>query len=73
MEVIKMQGEVLMAKRYWWQLYKKGWYKHNDLWGNLWWIKFKWDKEEDLDEIKNIRLWLKDRKQRFIKQFKNKQ
>lgn len=28
--------------------------------------------EEDLDEIKNIRLWLKDRKQRFIKQFKNK-
>ena len=29
--------------------------------------------EEDLDEIKNIRLWLKDRKQRFIKQLKNKQ
>ncbi len=26
--------------------------------------------EEDLDEIKNIRLWLKDRKQRFIKQLK---
>jgi hypothetical protein len=28
--------------------------------------------EEDLEEIKNIRIWLKDRKQRFIKQFKNK-
>ena len=27
---------------------------------------------EDLEEIKNIRLWLKDRKERFIKQFKNK-
>ena len=47
MEVIKMQGEVLMAKRYWWQLYKKGWYKHNDLWGGLWWIKFKWSEEEE--------------------------
>lgn len=23
MEVIKVQGEVLMTKRYWWQLYKK--------------------------------------------------
>jgi hypothetical protein len=47
MEVIKMQGEVLIIKRYWWQLYKKGWYKHNDLWGCLWWIKFKWNKEEE--------------------------
>ena len=28
--------------------------------------------EEDLEEIKNIRIWLKDRKQRFIKQLKNK-
>lgn len=47
MEVIKMQGEVLMTKRYFWQLYKKGWYKHSDLWGELWWIKFKWGKEEE--------------------------
>ena len=62
MEVIKVQGEVLMTKRYWWQLYKKGWCKHNDLWGGLWWIRFKWSEEEDLDEIKKIRLWLKDRK-----------
>ena len=47
MEVIKMQGEVLMTKRYWWQLYKKGWHKHTDLWGGLWWIKFKWSEEEE--------------------------
>lgn len=47
MEVIKMQGEVLMTKRYWWQLYKKDWYKHKDFWGCLWWIKFKWDKEQE--------------------------
>jgi hypothetical protein len=46
-QIIKMQGEVLLTKRYWWELYKKGWYKHNDLWGGLWWIKFKWSEEEE--------------------------
>lgn len=56
MEVIKMQGEVLMSKRYWWQLYKKGWYKHKDFWGCLWWIRFKWSKQdEQLEEPKQDR------------------
>jgi hypothetical protein len=45
MEIIKIKGEVLLTKRYWWQLYKINWYKHTDLWGGLWWIRFKWSKE----------------------------
>ena len=47
MEIIKMEGEVLMTKRLWWQIYKKGWHKHTDLWGGLWWIKYKWNKDQE--------------------------
>jgi hypothetical protein len=73
MEIIQMDGEIQITKRYWWQLYKKGWYKHTDLWGNLWWIRFKWSEEDDLDTIKNIRLWLKTRQNLSDKiTFKNK-
>jgi hypothetical protein len=48
MKIIQMDGQIQMSKRYWWQLYKTNWYKHTDLWGDLWWIRFKWDKEDDL-------------------------
>jgi hypothetical protein len=47
MEILQMVGEIQMTKRYWWQLYKKNWYKHTDLWGGLWWIRFKWSKENE--------------------------
>ena len=50
MEIIKMEGAVLLTKRKWWQLYKRGWHKHNDLWGGLWWIRFKWSQEEQFQE-----------------------
>jgi hypothetical protein len=73
MEIIKIDGEVQLTKRYWWQLYKKGWCKHTDLWGCLWWIRFKWSADEDLYEIKNIRLWLKTKQEQDNKiTFKNK-
>ena len=47
MEIIKMEGAVLLTKRKWWQLYKRGWHKHNDLWGGLWWIRYKWNKDQE--------------------------
>ena len=47
MEMLQMVGEIQMTKRHWWQLYKKNWYKHTDLWGGLWWIRFKWSKEDE--------------------------
>jgi hypothetical protein len=42
-----MEGAVLLTKRFWWQVYKRGWHKHTDLWGGLWWIKYKWNKEQE--------------------------
>jgi hypothetical protein len=42
-EIIQMQGEVQMMKRDWWQLYKRGWQKHRDIWNRRWWIRFKWN------------------------------
>jgi hypothetical protein len=72
MEIIQMDGEIQITKRYWWQLYKINWYKHTDLWGGLWWIRFKWGEEDDLDTIKNIRLWLKTRQNLCDKIIKNK-
>jgi hypothetical protein len=47
MEMLQMAGEIQMTKRHCWQLYKKNWYKHTDLWGGLWWIRFKWSKEDE--------------------------
>lgn len=51
MEIIQIDGEIQMTKRYWWQLYKRNWYKHTDLWCGLWWIRFNWDKEDE--QLKN--------------------
>ena len=47
MSLIKRDGQLLMTKRYWYELYKHGWYKHSDLWGCKWWIKFTWSQEEE--------------------------
>jgi hypothetical protein len=47
MNLIKRDGQLLMTKRKWHQLYKHGWYKHSDLWGCKWWIKFNWSEEEE--------------------------
>jgi hypothetical protein len=51
-EMEKQQGyseeeAVLLTKRFWWQVYKRGWHKHTDLWGGLWWIRYKWNKEQE--------------------------
>lgn len=35
-------GQVQMMRRKWWQIYKKGWHKHTDFWGNLMWIRYRW-------------------------------
>ena len=45
-EIITLDSKVQLTKRYWYQICKKGWYKHNDLWGRHWWIRFKWDKQD---------------------------
>ena len=45
MKIIKMQGQVLLMRRKWYQLYKVGWCRHNDLWNGKWWIRFNWDKK----------------------------
>lgn len=42
MKIITLSGEVQLTKRYWWQLCKSGWYKHEDVFGRLWWIRFNW-------------------------------
>jgi hypothetical protein len=47
MDIIKMEEEIQMNKRFWWQVYKRGWHKHTDLWGGLWWIRYKWNKEQE--------------------------
>jgi hypothetical protein len=46
MEIIKIKGEILLTRRKWWQLFKSGWYKHENM-GGKWWIKFNWTEEED--------------------------
>jgi len=28
-------GQVQMMRRKWWQIYKKGWHKHTDFWGEF--------------------------------------
>lgn len=45
-EIITLDGKVQIMKRYWYQIYKKGWYKHSDLWGSPLWIRFKWNKQD---------------------------
>jgi hypothetical protein len=86
MEIIKMEGEVLITKRFWWQLYKKGWNKHTDLWGGLWWIRYKWNKDQEQrgyseEEVHNIlksyrnnkpKLYLKVFYDKWFEQFKKK-
>ena len=42
-DVITIQGEVQLMKRKWYQLYKKGWHRHYDFWGQKHWIRFNWD------------------------------
>ena len=46
MEIIQISGEVQLTKRKCWEFYKIGWHKHTDLWGDLWWIRYKWNKEQ---------------------------
>lgn len=42
-EIITIKdAEVQMMRRKWWQIYKKGWHKHTDLWGNKMWIRYRW-------------------------------
>lgn len=39
--VIKITNvDILLLKRQWWQVYKKGWHKHQDLYNRKWWIKY---------------------------------
>ena len=40
-EIVEIQGTIQMQKRYWYQLYKKGWHKHSTLFQKVW-IRFKW-------------------------------
>jgi len=46
-KIIQIQGEVQLLKRQWWQLYKRGWYKHINLWGEKLWIRFTWNTSDD--------------------------
>tara|TARA_R110001632_G_scaffold222564_1_gene353846 strand:- start:283 stop:567 length:285 start_codon:yes stop_codon:yes gene_type:complete len=32
--------DIQLLKRQWWQMYKKGWHKHQDLYNGKWWIKY---------------------------------
>jgi hypothetical protein len=50
MEIIKIKGEILLTRRKWWQLFKLGWHKHENI-GGKWWIKFNWTEEEDRQAI----------------------
>jgi|AntRauTorcE11897_2_1112592.scaffolds.fasta_scaffold00149_60 hypothetical protein len=47
-EIIQTKGEVQMLKRQWWEIYKKGWYKHKDHWCRRWWIRFVWTNEANV-------------------------
>lgn len=47
-EIIQLEGEVQLLKRHWWEIYRKGWYRHSDLWGRKWWIRFRWPIESNL-------------------------
>ena len=38
--IIEIETTIQMQTRKWWQLYRKGWHKHNDLWGHKWWIRY---------------------------------
>lgn len=42
-KVIEVGTKVQMTRREWWQIYRKGWHKHNDHWGRRWWIRYNWD------------------------------
>ena len=42
-KVIEIGTKVQMTKREWWQIYRKGWHKHNDHWGRKWWIRYNWN------------------------------
>jgi len=53
MEIIQIKCEVQITKRYCWQLYKIGWCKHKDLFGRLFWIRYNWNKNEDMHEYNN--------------------
>ncbi len=42
--VIEISSKIQMQGRRWWQIYRKGWHKHNDHWGRKWWIRYNWNK-----------------------------
>lgn len=41
--IVTIKSEIQMKKREWWQLYCKGWHKHQDFWGRKWWIRYNWN------------------------------
>ena len=42
-EIITISGgEVQMMRRKWYELYKRGWHKHSNLWGDMMWIRYRW-------------------------------
>lgn len=41
-DIIELNGTIQMCKRYWWQLYKKGWHKHETMIEKVW-IRYNWN------------------------------
>jgi len=41
-DIIKVRGYVLLKKRKWYALFKRGWHRHTDMWGKPWWIRYRW-------------------------------
>jgi hypothetical protein len=42
-ELITVDGEIQLMPRKWYHIFKRGWYKHSGLYGELWWIRFNWE------------------------------
>lgn len=42
--IIEINTNIQLQYRKWWQLWNKGWHKHQDLWGRKWWIRYNWNK-----------------------------
>lgn len=41
-DITEIEGSIQMCKRHWWQLFKKGWHKHNTMYEKVW-IRYNWD------------------------------
>jgi len=40
--LVEIRGTVQLMPRKKFQIFKKGWHKHTDIWGNPWWIRYNW-------------------------------